>query len=108
VYVGRFHENAQGAKVPIPHPEGMSGGPLVVAGEGGKPLLVGLARSVSEVEGKRDEWCEPVVEAVQFLAADHESQAVKDAAVRILQRCGIPVRGVDPDSRTTKIWRQTD
>lgn len=94
VYVGRFHTDASGEKQPIPHPEGMSGGPLVLPE--GRGVLIGLARSCDEVDGERDEWCEPATEPLRFLAAAHESPTVREAAARVLVRCGLPVPSVSP------------
>jgi len=67
--------------VDMPHPHGMSGGPLAVGADLASLLLVGLATRYHR--SRQDEWCEPTVEAVRLLI-DHENEAVRDAAQRLV------------------------
>jgi hypothetical protein len=69
--------------VEVPHPRGMSGGPLAVGVDLASLRLVGLATRYHR--SREDEWCEPVVEAVRLLI-DHENEAVRHAARRLVAR----------------------
>ena len=71
----------------IPETFGMSGGPLVVPDQQG--VLVGLATSRFALDGGFDQWCEPAVIGLQFLA-ENENAKVAAAARRVLGRCGVP------------------
>ncbi len=82
VYFGRTMEGPDGAMAAW-HPDGMSGGPVVVPeGDG---LLVGLVRGRMQYREGWDEWCEPAAEAVRLLV-DHENADVAAAAMRVVER----------------------
>jgi hypothetical protein len=67
--------------VEVPHPRGMSGGPLAVGTDLASLRLVGLATRYRP--SREDEWCEPILEAVRLLV-DHDKVSVRDAARRLL------------------------
>ena len=83
VYHGAtFFDPDTGRPAPLPPPNGLSGGPLVVVSET-KVRLLGLARS-KHGEDEQFEWCEPASEAVRLLL-EHDDPVVRSAAGRILQ-----------------------
>jgi hypothetical protein len=77
---GGFGLDAKGKRKPFPHPEGLSGGPVLTLDANGM-RLVGLVRCRDE----DDLWCEPALAAVHAVAA-HPNPAIASAACDLLAR----------------------
>jgi len=68
--------------VEVPHPPGISGGPLAIGADLGSLRLVGLPTRYRA--SREDEWCEPVLEAVRLLV-DHDDASVSAEARRLVR-----------------------